>query len=307
MHFKDMPLAMPTVLHLLLALTLAPLCLGVINRVKARFAGRQGRPLLQTYFDLARLVRKGAVISHTASWVFAAGPAVSLAAVVCALLLVPAGGEAAPVRFAGDFMLLAYLLGLSRLALVLAALDTGSSFEGMGASREAVFSALAEPVLFLCFLCLASRTDGLSLSVMLSGQIGPLAPEGLFVPAILFVLLLTENSRIPMDDPNTHLELTMIHEVMVLDHSGPDLAAIVYGAALKLWLFGALVVGCLVPVRGLPPLAAWAIWLGAMFLTAVTVGVVESVMARLRLDRVPRLLGGAGTLAALSLVLTLWR
>jgi formate hydrogenlyase subunit 4 len=298
---------MNTFLHPLLALVLAPLLLGIINRVKARFAGRQGRPLLQTYFDLAKLVRKGEVVSHTASWMFVAGPAVSLAAICCALLLVPAGGTAAPVRFAGDFMLMAYLLGLSRLALVLAALDTGSSFEGMGASREAAFSALAEPVLFLCFLCLASQTDGLSLSVLLSGAGRQLAPEALFVPGILFVLLLTENARIPVDDPNTHLELTMIHEVMVLDHSGPDLAAIVYGAALKLWLFCALVVGCLTPVRGMAPLAAWGVWLGAMLLTAVAVGVVESIMARLRLDRVPRLLGGAGALAALSLVLTVWR
>jgi formate hydrogenlyase subunit 4 len=298
---------MHTLIHLPLALLLSPLLLGIINRVKARFAGRQGKPLLQTYFDLAKLMGKGAVISHTASWVFVAGPAVSLAAIVCALLMLPAGGALAPVRFAGDFMLMAYLLGLSRLALVLAALDTGSSFEGMGASREACFSALAEPVLFLCFLCLVSRSDGLSLSAMLTGPTGQVAPEALFVPAILFVLLLTENARIPVDDPNTHLELTMIHEVMVLDHSGPDLGLIVYGAALKLWLFSALVVGCLVPVRGLPPLAAWAVWLGAMGLVAVVVGLVESAMARLRLSRVPRLLGGAGALAALSLVLTLWR
>ena len=298
---------MQTFLHLPLALLLAPLLLGIVNRVKARFAGRQGRPLLQTYFDLAKLARKGAVVSHTASWMFGTGPSVSLAAVLCALLLVPAGGAVAPVRFAGDFMLMAYLLGLSRLALVLAALDTGSSFEGMGASREACFSALAEPVLFLCFLCLASQSDGLSLSAMLDVPAGVLAPEALFVPGVLFVLLLAENSRIPVDDPNTHLELTMIHEVMVLDHSGPDLCAIVYGASLKLWLFAALVVGCLMPLRGLPPLAAWALWLGAMGLVAVLVGVVESVMARLRLERVPRLLGGAGALAALSLVLTAWR
>ena len=291
----------------LLALLLAPLLLGIINRVKARFAGRQGRPLLQTYFDLARLVRKGAVISRTTSWLFAAGPTVSLAAVCCALLLVPAGGQAAPARFTGDFMLMAYLLGLSRLVLVLSALDTGSSFEGMGASREAVFSALAEPVLFFCFLCLASQTEGLSLSAMLVGPGRAFAPEEFFVPAVLFVLLLAENSRLPVDDPNTHLELTMIHEVMVLDHSGPDMAAIVYGAALKLWLFCALVVGCLVPFAGLSPLAAWGVWLVAMGLTAFLVGVVESIMARLRLLRVPRLLGGAGALAALALVLTLWR
>ncbi len=302
-----------TFLHLPVALVLAPLLPGIINRVKARFAGRQGKPLLQTYFDLAKLARKGAVISHTASWVFAAGPAVSLAAILCALLLVPAGGAPALVRFPGDFMFMAYLLGLSRLALVLAALDTGSSFEGMGASREAAFSALAEPVLFLCFLGLASSGGGLSLSSMFAGPVASPAatlavgPEGFFVPAILFVLLLAENARIPVDDPNTHLELTMIHEVMVLDHSGPDLGLIVYGASLKLWLFCALVAGSVLPLQNLPPAAAWGLWLATVLALAALVGVVESIMARLRMERVPRLLGGAGALAALSLILTVWR
>jgi formate hydrogenlyase subunit 4 len=299
---------MNTVLHLLLALLLAPLVPGVINRVKARMAGRVGKPLLQTYFDLAKLLRKGAVISTTTSWFFVAGPAVSLAAVLCALLLLPGPGVAAPVRFGGDFMLMAYLLGLSRLAVILAALDTGSSFEGMGASREATFSALAEPVLFLCFISLAVDTSGLSLSVMLgAGLTDAMTPERLFVPVILFILLLAENSRIPVDDPNTHLELTMIHEVMVLDHSGPDLAFITYGASLKLWLFCSLTALTMMPVKQFSPLAAWGVWLALIFLVAVIVGIVESIMARLRMERVPRLLGGAGALAALSLVLTLWR
>ncbi len=299
---------MNTLVHIALALVLAPLVPGVINRVKARVGGRAGKPLLQTYYDLAKLARKGAVVSTTASWAFGAGPAVSLAAVACALLLLPGPDGPAPVRFAGDFMFMAYLLGLSRLALLLAALDTGSSFEGMGASREAVFSALAEPLLFLCFLSLAADASGLSLSTMLGlGPAGSLAPERLFVPVILFVLLLTENCRIPVDDPNTHLELTMIHEVMVLDHSGPDMAAIVYAASLKLWLFCALTALSLAPVAGLSALAAWGTFLALVFGVAVAVGLVESGMARLRLERVPRLLGGAGALAALSLVLTVWR
>ncbi|MHC1790318.1 respiratory chain complex I subunit 1 family protein [Solidesulfovibrio sp.] len=299
---------MDACIHLLAALFLAPLIPGVINRVKARMAGRVGRPLLQTYFDLAKLIRKGVVVSHTASWVLAAGPAVSLAGVTCALLLVPGPAGDAAVAFTGDFMLAAYCLGLSRLALILAALDTGSSFEGMGASREAAFSALAEPVLFLCFLILAAGAPEISLSGMLGqGLTGVLAPERLFVPAILFILLLTENSRIPVDDPNTHLELTMIHEVMVLDHSGPDMAFIVYGASLKLWFFAALTVLSALPVRAMPPGAAWAAFLAGMLAVAMIVGLVESCMARLRLPRVPRLLGGAGALAALSLVLTVWR
>ena len=294
--------------HIVAALVLAPLIPGIINRVKARMAGRVGRPLLQTYYDLAKLIQKGVVVSHTATWMLAAGPAVSLAAVGCALLLLPGPASAAPVAFTGDFMLAAYCLGLSRLAIILSALDTGSSFEGMGASREAAFSALAEPVLFLSFLVLATGAPEISLSGMLGrGLAGVLAPERLFVPLILFIVLLAENSRIPVDDPNTHLELTMIHEVMVLDHSGPDMAFIVYGASLKLWFFAALTVLSALPVRSLSPVAGWAAFLAGMLVVTLVIGLVESFMARLRLMRVPRLLGGAGALAALSLVLTVWR
>ena len=294
--------------HILVALILAPLIPGIINRVKARMAGRVGRPLLQTYFDLAKLIQKGVVESRTATWMLAAGPAVSLAAVGCALLMLPGPGSAAPVAFTGDFMLAAYCLGLSRLAIILSALDTGSSFEGMGASREAAFSALAKPVLFLSFLVLATGAPEISLSGMLGrGLAGVLAPERLFVPLILFIVLLAENSRIPVDDPNTHLELTMIHEVMVLDHSGPDMAFIVYGASLKLWFFAALTVLSALPVRSLSPVAGWAAFLAGMLVVTLVIGLVESFMARLRLMRVPRLLGGAGALAALSLVLTVWR
>lgn len=294
--------------HILAALVLAPLIPGIVNRVKARMAGRVGRPILQTYFDLAKLIRKGVVESRTTTFMLAAGPAVSLAAIACALLMLPGPASAAPVAFTGDFMLAAYCLGLSRLAIILSALDTGSSFEGMGASREAAFSALAEPVLFLSFLILAAGSPEISLSGMLGrGLTGVLAPERLFVPLILFILLLTENSRIPVDDPNTHLELTMIHEVMVLDHSGPDMAFIVYGASLKLWFFAALTVLSALPVRSLSPLAGWAAFLLGMAAVTVAIGLVESIMARLRLMRVPRLLGGAGGLAALSLVLTVWR
>ena len=139
-------------IQVLLALLLAPLLAGVINRVKAKFAGRHGKPLLQLYYDIAKLLRKGEVISETTTWVFTAGPVLSLATALLALTLLPLGGCASPFSFRGDFILFAYLLGLGRFATVLAALDTGSPFEGMGASREAVFGALGEPVLFLAFL-----------------------------------------------------------------------------------------------------------------------------------------------------------
>ena len=288
---------------------LTPLLPGVINRVKAWFAGRRGPPLLQAYYDLWKLLRKGAVYSRTTTWVFRAGPIVGLAAVLVATALVPLGGEAPPLAFAGDLILLAYVLGLMRFFTVAAALDTGSSFEGMGASREVTFSALAEPALLLGLAAVARQTGSLSLSGMYAGmsletwrQAGPVLA---LVAAALMVVVLAENARLPVDDPNTHLELTMIHEVMVLDHSGPDFAFILYGAALKLWVLAALLVGLVLPVRTGNTWLDVGAGLGGMFVMAVAVGVVESSMARLRLLRVPQLLVGAGALAALALILTL--
>ena len=281
-----------------LALLLAPLLPGIIARIKAKVAGRHGKPVLQLYFDIFKGLRKGEVISQVTTPVFTLGPVVGLATVLCALALLPLGGMASPLRFSGDFLL--------------AALDTGSSFEGMGASREAAFSALSEPVLFLCLLTLVGvgstlgMHDALSLSGMLGGRpahewlLG--RAELLLVPVVFFVLLLVENSRIPVDDPTTHLELTMIHEVMILDHSGPSLSFIEYGAALKLWFFAALPAGILVP--DLPLWQQSLCWLACIFAVAVLVGIVESVMARLRMQKVPVLLGGAAVLSALALILT---
>jgi formate hydrogenlyase subunit 4 len=283
--------------------------LGVINRTKAWFAGRRGPPLLQTYFDLWKLLHKAAVYSRSTTWVFRAGPMVGLAAVLVATALVPLGGEPAPLAFAGDLVLLAYLLGLMRFFTVAAALDTGSSFEGMGASREVTFAALAEPALLLGLAAVARQIGSLSLSGIYAGmsleawrQAGPVLA---LVAAALMVVLLAENARVPVDDPNTHLELTMIHEVMVLDHGGPDFAFILCGAALKLWVSAALLVGLVVPVRTGNAWLDLGAALAGMLVVAVAVGVVESSMARLRLLRVPQLLVGAGALAALALILSL--
>ena len=297
-----------------LALVLAPLLPGIINRVKAKYAGRHGKPVLQTYYDIAKLLRKGEVISRTSTWTFAAAPSIALAGTLCALALLPLGGAASPLAFAGDFVLAAYLLGMGRFAVMLGALDTGSAFEGMGASREATFSALAEPVFFLALMVLTSLCLGLghsadtafSLSTLFGGQTAGAWLTGrgelLLLPVIFFVLLLVENCRIPVDDPNTHLELTMIHEVMVLDHSGPNLAMILYGGALKLWFFAALIAGLLTPA--LPLWQQMGLRVGIVLLLAVVVGIVESVMARLRMERVPYLLGAAGAMGTLALILT---
>ncbi len=295
---------------LLLALVLSPLLFGIINRTKALFAGRRGQPLLQTYFDLWKLLQKGAVYSRTTTWLFRAGPMVGLAATLMAAMLVPLGNFPSLIEFPGDFLLFAGLLGLVRFFTVVAALDTGSSFEGMGASREVFFSALTEPALLVVLATLARQAGQLSLSAMLEPvsaahwlQAGPVL---VLVVIALLILLLAENARIPVDDPNTHLELTMIHEVMVLDHGGPDFAFILYSSALKLWLFAALVVGLVLPATG----NAWLDLLlatGGMFVVAVIVGVIESIMARLRLVVVPQLLVGAGALAAVAFLLGLIR
>ena len=295
-----------SILTVLLGFALAPLLLGVVNRTKAVFAGRKGQPLLQVYFDLARLMGKGAVYSRTTSWVFRAGPIVGLAAIAIAMTLVPFGGSRGLVSFAGDFFFVAYLLGILRFLWVVAALDTGSSFEGMGASREVAFSALAEPALLLALTAVAWMTRSLSLSEMvgrLSWTLGPGVAPIAMVGCTLFVVFLAENARIPVDDPNTHLELTMIHEVMVLDHSGPDFAMIQYTAALKFWLLGAILIGVLLPLEGLPMIVRLPVSVAGMFTLAVLVGIVESTMARLRLLKVPQLLAGACALAIFALIL----
>ncbi|NDY58082.1 hydrogenase [Desulfovibrio sulfodismutans] len=295
------------VLAVLLPLVLAPLAFGVIHRVKARFAGRQGKPLTQIYLDIRKCLGKGATISRTTTWLFRAGPTINLAATLAALPFVPLGGLPAAVSFPGDIFVFVYLLAMGRFFTIMAALDTGSSFEGMGASREAVYSCLAEPMLFLALLALARHSGDLSLSGMLSavsaGSWLTGAPVLALVTVALFLILLAENCRVPFDDPNTHLELTMIHEVMVLDHGGPDFAFIEYAQTLKLWIFAAVATSLLLPAAS--GVLAWdALWgLAGVFAAAAAVGVTESVMARLRLTRVPPLLAAAGAFAALALIL----
>jgi formate hydrogenlyase subunit 4 len=291
------------------ALLFSPLLQGIINRIKAFFAGRNGQPLLQPYWDIWKLLRKGAVYSTTSSWIFKAGPVVGLASVMVALCLTPVGGIPALLNFRGDILLLAYALGLMRFFTVIAALDTGSAFEGMGASREVQFSALAEPVFLLCMAAVACKTQSLSLSAMNSRMnFGLWTSEGTafaMIAVALMAVLLAENARMPVDDPTTHLELTMIHEVMVLDHSGPDFAFILYAASLKLWVMGALLIGIILPLRTGIFFVDFAAAILAMFMLAILIGIIESVMARLRLLRVPQLLVGAGVIAVIALILIL--
>ena len=289
---------MNVILQVLTALLLPPLLPGLINKVKARAAGRTGPPVTQLYHDLLKLSRKETLLSSATTWIFLLGPVASVAVGLVAALLVPFGHSPAPVHFEGDLILFAYLFGLSRFAGVLSALDTGSSFEGMGAAREVAFAALAEPTLFLGFAALARATGSLSLSgllgtggISLSRVTGPLV----LVLTGWLIVFLAENARIPVDDPDTHLELTMIHEVMILDHSGRPLALAQYGASLKLLVLGALILGPVLPRTG-HPVSDWLVFYGGMGGLCVAVGLVESSTARFRLAKVSQLLV-AGLLA----------
>jgi formate hydrogenlyase subunit 4 len=297
-------------LHLLLLFGLSPLLPGVIAKTKAVFAGRKGPPLTQLYRDLWKLFRKDLVLSRTTTWIFRTGPLVGITVPVLGALLMPFGPTPAPFSFTGDFILYVYLFGLARFFTILAALDTGSSFEGMGAAREATFSILVEPTIFVAFIILARISGDFSLNGMFgavsSGQLlhSPTAFSLILTAFCLFIVLLAENCRIPFDDPNTHLELTMIHEVMVLDHSGPDFGLILYGAAMKLLLSGAMVLNLLLPASGNLGVDLLA-FCGGLLLLAVAVGIVESAMARLRLIRVPQLLIGTTLLSFFGLILLL--
>lgn len=291
----------------------APLVPGIATRTKAVFAGRRGAPVWQLYADLWKLWRRGAVYSATTTWMFRLAGPVLVSTLLAAASLLPLDGRGAMFRFPGDAIAFAYLLALGRLVLVLAALDTGSSFEGMGASREVAFASLSELGLFVAFAALGIMTHSLSLSEMLGagaaggGTSDTAAAGGVstLLSLSLFALALVECSRVPVDDPATHLELTMVHEVMVLDHSGPDLAMILYASALKLAVFGGIIVAVLVPGA---PESGWSgvgFLLGGMLAVGVAVGIVESVMARMRLPKVPLYIAATASLALFGLILQL--
>jgi len=297
------------ILYNLILLSLAPALLGVINKTKAWFAGRTGAPLLQPYFTIAKLLRKGAVYGDSTTWIFRIAPTISLAAVLLAAMILPIPGSRAPLAFDGDLFLFAYLLGLMRFVTVLAALDTGSSFEGMGASREVTFAALCEPILLLSLAGAAWITKGTSLSdinAQISGTLwAHAAPQMALICVALYTVFLAENSRLPVDDPNTHLELTMIHEVMVLDHSGPDLAYIHIAASIKHFVIAGLIAGLIVPSAHITPPLALMAWAGVMLVIALLTGFIESSIARLRLEYIPQLLVGATAISFVAVMLVL--
>ena len=287
----------------------APLVLGIARKTRAILTGRRGPRVWQLYSDLRKLSLKGAVYSITTTEVFRLTPLVVLATTLLAGALLPLTGQQALLSFAGDFAVFAGLLALGRFFMVLAALDTGSSFEGMGASRDVTFASLVEPGLFVTFVALSVASGALTLSGMLGAELwlrwDAVAPTMVLLAASIFVLMLAECARVPVDDPATHLELTMIHEVMLLYTSGPDLAIVLYAHAVKLSLFAAIIVELLVPRSTLPPWSAIGLLGAGVIGVGILVGVVESTMARLRLSRVPLFIASGSALGLFGLILLL--
>ena len=300
--------------QLALLLLLAPLVSGLIRTCKARTQMRRGPGLLQPYRDLHKLLSKDMVIPAPASWLFHSTPYVVFLATLLAGLMVPMVAARTPVGIFGGILAVVYLLGLGRFFLALGGLDTGSSFGGLGSSREMTISALAEPTLMLSVFTVAIAAGSTTLAEMARVAIGQqwrfLAPSQMLACAAFFLVLIAETGRIPVDNPATHLELTMIHEAMILEYSGPYLALIEWAASIKQLLLMTLLINVFWPF-GLPQ--AWSLggvltglgWLIAkLALLSGGIVLVETANAKMRLFRVPELMAVAFTLGALAVIST---
>lgn len=293
-----------------LAIFLAPFFSAVILKVKAFFGGKKGPPLLINYYTLIKLFKKGSVYSTSTTFLFKLGPMVSLCAAVTALLFLPIAGQQPVFSFNGDVIFVLYLLGLGRFFTITAAMDTASPFEGMGAAREAYFPIICEATMFMILILFYMLTGDLRLAAYFSGgqPLGLWHVAGsplLFVVISFFIILLTENSRVPVDDPATHLELTMIHEVMVLDHSGPDLGLIELGSFCKLFFYSTIVASLIFPFELGHFAANIALFAAALIIVYTAVGIMESVMARYRMDRVPKFILTSFALAFFATIITM--
>ena len=293
--------------HWAFVLLMPILMIGVINRVKSWWAARKGPGLIQFAYDLRRLLGKRTVVSDTATPLFRAGAYIVLLAGFFAAAMAPMLGRFAPLQFSHDFIVVAYTMGLARIALMLSAMDVGSSFEGMGTAREASFSAFAEPALFL-LIGTAGVATGMTSFADLIGTLRETQHYAVIAAPLvvaLLILLQAEAARVPVDDPLTHLELTMIHEVMILDHSGPELAAMQYAAAMKMALYAGLIAALLNPFDPFAsPAAAVAVSLALILAVAVVVGCIESLTARLPMPWVPRylLIASGAALASMAVI-----
>ncbi|MBO7206551.1 MAG: NADH-quinone oxidoreductase subunit H [Kiritimatiellae bacterium] len=290
------------ILSVILAAVLAPLFVGIVNQTKAFFGGRRGPGLFRLYRDLFKLVRKSCPRPQSSTWIFDMAQSVSLASVIAAAAVFPWTGFGIGPAVA-PAVLFFYILAAGRFFTVIGALDAGNAFEGMGASREMQFSALVEPVVFVVLGFLVMLNGDVSLSGVLSGVSVETWRESVVAFILVFVafyaVFLLENCRVPFDDPETHLELTMIHEAMLLDVGGVDLAFALYAAALKFELLAAFLVAMFIPQLDNACLYFVSVLGGIAFISAAT-GVVESIMARMRFFKTPQILLGALLMASLA-------
>ncbi len=279
-----------TILNILILFIAPFILLGLLKKTKAFWSGRKGVSILQPLWDFLRLMKKDAVYSKTTSWVFRFAPIANFASIIFASLFVPLASGNAIIDIPFAFIIFAYVLGFGKFFSIISALDTGSSFEGMGASREACFSTIVEPAFFIMMasaIALSQNYSFESLRLILDNA----GIYGYLIIALavmtLFIMLLVESCRVPVDDPTTHLELTMIHEVMILDNSGVDLGFITWGAAIKMFLFEALIANLLLGnLHGVNDLCTILIFLVIVALISIIVGTVESAIARFRMTHV---------------------
>lgn len=276
------------ILNLIIVLFVPFLMLGVIKKTKAFWGGRYGASVFQPLYDFVKLMKKDFVISKTTSGVFRITPVVVIASALFAALFVPLASSSAIINIPAGFILFAYILGFSKFFSLIGAMDTGSSFEGMGASREACFTTIVEPAFFILLASIMALSgnftfDSLSKIIEISGAYGVLIC--VFAVLALFIMILTEGSRVPVDDPATHLELTMIHEVMILDNSAADLALITWASGIKMLLLSSLIAAIVIP-QGLSTTVSTLCYLALMFVISVIIGTIESATARIRMSHV---------------------
>ncbi|HIQ89209.1 TPA: NADH-quinone oxidoreductase subunit H [Candidatus Galligastranaerophilus faecipullorum] len=276
------------ILNLIIVLFVPFLMLGVIKKTKAFWGGRYGAPVFQPLYDFVKLMKKDFVISKTTSGVFRITPVIVIASALFAALFVPLASSSAIINIPAGFILFAYILGFSKFFSLIGAMDTGSSFEGMGASREACFTTIVEPAFFMLLASIMALSgnftfDSLSKIIEISGAYGVLIC--VFAVLALFIMILTEGSRVPVDDPATHLELTMIHEVMILDNSAADLALITWASGIKMLLLSSLIAAIVIP-QGLSTTVSTLCYLALMFVISVIIGTIESATARIRMSHV---------------------
>ena len=258
---------------------------GIIIRTKSIASGRKGPGIFQPLKDIIRLFKKGSVYSKTTSFIFQIAPSIYFASIIMAIIVIPLGEYKGIVSFEGDFVFFAYILGVGKFFSIISALDTGSSFEGMGASREALFSMFAEPAFFILMGSFALLTGHTSFQeIFASLHFGSYISYilGILATVVLVMITMVENSRMPFDDPKTHLELTMVHEVMILDNSGFDLGLISYGTSLKFAMYGALIANLF--MGSFPLYITIPLFFGMQMLFAIAVGLLESFTARFRMN-----------------------